>query len=87
MQMERLMKTSEEGSPFLLGILGCTTRTDPTCVLLEYAEHGDLLSYLLHIRNEVSSKEESLYAYHDVSRILHSWLTHHLQKQRGHRMW
>ena len=39
----------------VVGLLGCVTVPEPVCILLEYLEYGDLLSYLQDISEEVAS--------------------------------
>lgn len=53
LQLDRWKRISGESHPFLLEMLGCKTHTEPVCLLLEYAENGDLLSFLLNKRKEV----------------------------------
>ena len=37
----------------VVGLFGVVTVPEPICILLEYLEYGDLLSYLQDIREEV----------------------------------
>ena len=39
--------------PHVVGLYGCVTVPQPVCILLEYLEYGDLLSYLQNINEEV----------------------------------
>ena len=39
--------------PNVVGLFGCVTVSEPVCILLEYLEYGDLLTYLEDIRQEV----------------------------------
>jgi serine/threonine protein kinase len=40
--------------PHVVGLYGCVTVPQPVCILLEYLEYGDLLSYLQNINEEVN---------------------------------
>ena len=47
-----LMKKLER-SPYVVGMLGCCTKSSPRCIVLEYMEHGDLLHFLRKKRKRV----------------------------------
>ena len=40
--------------PHVVGLFGCVTVPQPVCILLEYLEYGDLLTYLQNINEEVT---------------------------------
>ena len=41
--------------PHVVGLFGCVTVPQPVCILLEYLEYGDLLTYLQNINEEVTT--------------------------------
>ena len=40
--------------PHVVGLFGCVSTPVPVCILLEYLEYGDLLTYLQNINEEVT---------------------------------
>lgn len=50
---KKVADIEESGHPFLLSLLGCVTTSEPNCIITEFCVHGDLLSYLLQMRQQV----------------------------------
>ena len=48
-----MKKVSEGHSPHVVGMLGCVTVQEPLCLVIEFVQHGDLLSYLRSNRKTV----------------------------------
>lgn len=51
--MKTVSGTNHEHQKFVVNMLGCVTLQEPMMLVLEYATHGDLLSYLRESRDEV----------------------------------
>ncbi len=49
-----MKKVSEGYNPHVVAMLGCVTTQEPLCLVTEFVEYGDLLSYLRSSRNVVS---------------------------------
>ena len=49
--------------PHVVGLFGCVTVPEPVCILLEYLEYGDLLTYLQNINEEVRTVRPGSYMY------------------------
>lgn len=45
-EMEMMKKVSEGHNPHVVAMLGCVTTQEPLCLLTEFVQYGDLLSYL-----------------------------------------
>ena len=43
-------------NPHVVNMIGAVTRQEPMCVVTEFLEHGDLLSYLKDCRKKVYRK-------------------------------
>ena len=51
-----LMKVIASGNnPHVVNMIGAVTRQEPMCVVTEFLEHGDLLSYLKASRKRVKN--------------------------------
>ena len=48
--MKRIGKNKH---PHVVGLLGCVTVPEPLCIILEYLEYGNLLTYLQSVSEEV----------------------------------
>ena len=44
-------------NPHVVNMIGAVTRQEPMCVVTEFLEHGDLLSYLKDCRKKVYRKK------------------------------
>ena len=50
----KMMKRVAEGrNPHVVSLIGCVTRDDPLCLIIEYLKYGDLKSYLHSIKEQV----------------------------------
>ncbi len=54
-EMEMMKRISEGHSPHVVSMLGCVTTQEPLCLVTEFIQYGDLLSYLRSSRRMVSS--------------------------------
>ena len=45
-EIEMMKKVSEGHNPHVVAMLGCVTTQEPLCLLTEFVQFGDLLSYL-----------------------------------------
>ena len=52
-EIEMMKKVSEGNSPHVVAMLGCVTTQEPLCLLTEFFQFGDLLSYLRSSRKNV----------------------------------
>ena len=52
-EIELMKRIGSAKHAHVVGLFGCVTIPEPICILLEYLEYGDLLSYLQDIREEV----------------------------------
>jgi len=48
-----MKKVSEGQNPHVVAMLGCVTTQEPLCLLTEFVQYGDLLSYLRSSRTIV----------------------------------
>ena len=51
--MKRVSGSNHDHQVFVVNMLGCVTVQEPMMLVLEYATHGDLLTYLRNSRDEV----------------------------------
>ena len=52
-EIELMKKIGFSKHAHVVGLFGCVTVPEPVCILLEYLEYGDLLSYLQDINEAV----------------------------------
>ena len=50
-----MKKVAEGQNPHVVGLVGCVTTQEPLCLITEFVEYGDLLSYLRTSRKQVTS--------------------------------
>ena len=63
-EIEMMKKVAEGQNTHVVGLLGCVTIQEPLCLITEFVEFGDLLSYLRTNRRIVNKKP-------DTSNLLH----------------
>ena len=51
--MKKVSGSNHDHQMFVVNMLGCVTIQEPMMLVLEYASHGDLLTYLRQSRGEV----------------------------------
>ena len=54
-EIDMMKKVSEGQNPHVVAMLGCVTTQEPLCLLTEFVQYGDLLSYLRSSRAIVRS--------------------------------
>ena len=52
-EIDIMKRISERTSPHVVNMIGCVTAQEPLCLVIEYIEHGDLLTYLRLNRKNV----------------------------------
>ena len=52
-EIEMMKKVAMGSNPHVVGLIGCVTREEPLCLIIEYLKYGDLRSYLHSIKEEV----------------------------------
>ena len=62
-EIEMMKKVAEGQNPHVVGFLGCVTIQEPLCLITEFVQYGDLLSFLRSIRRQVVIY--ALYKYND----------------------
>ena len=53
-EIEMMKTVAKGGNPHVVGLIGCVTREEPLCLIIEYLKYGDLRAYLHSIKEEVS---------------------------------
>ena len=53
-EIELMKKIAEGSNPHVVNMIGAVTLQEPMCVVTEFVEYGDLLSYLRAYRKKVS---------------------------------
>ena len=53
-EIELMKKIAEGNNPHVVNMIGAVTLQEPMCVVTEFVEYGDLLSYLRAYRKKVS---------------------------------
>ncbi len=53
-EIDIVKRISERTSPHVVNMIGCVTVQEPLCLVIEYVEHGDLLTYLRLNRKKVN---------------------------------
>lgn len=71
-EIKMMKKVAEGGNPHVVSLIGCVTRVDPLCLIIEYLKYGDLKSYLYSIKEQVELYNFIRYVYTDAV-SLHSW--------------
>ena len=54
-----MKKIAKGNNPHVVNMIGAVTLQEPMCVVTEFLEHGDLLSYLKALRKKVNIQEMS----------------------------
>ncbi len=54
-EMDMMKKVSEGHNPHVVSMLGCVATQEPLCLVTEFVEYGDLLTYLRSSRQMVST--------------------------------
>ena len=54
--MKKVSGSYHDHQKFVVNMLGCVTVQEPMMLVLEYATHGDLLTYLRNSRDEVRER-------------------------------
>jgi len=52
-EIEMMKKVSEGQNSHVVSMLGCVTTQEPLCLLTEFVQYGDLLSYMRSCRSIV----------------------------------
>ena len=52
-EIEMMKRVAMGANPHVVGLIGCVTREEPLCLIIEYLKYGDLRSYLHSIKEEV----------------------------------
>ena len=53
-EIEMMKRVVQGANPHVVGLIGCVTRKEPLCLIIEYLKYGDLRDYLLSIKEEVN---------------------------------
>ena len=54
-EIEMMKKVAQGANPHVVSLIGCVTREEPLCLIIEYLKYGDLRDYLHSIKEEVMS--------------------------------
>lgn len=54
-EIKMMKRVAEGGNPHVVSLIGCVTRDDPLCLVIEYLKYGDLKSYLHSIKEQVKT--------------------------------
>lgn len=54
-EIKMMKRVAEGGNPHVVSLIGCVTRDDPLCLVIEYLKYGDLKSYLHSIKEQVQT--------------------------------
>ena len=55
-EIDMMKKVSENHNPHVVSMLGCVATQEPVCLVTEFVDFGDLLSYLRSSRQMVRTE-------------------------------
>lgn len=77
-EIEMMKKVAQGSNPHVVGLIGCVTREEPLCLIIEYLKYGDLQAYLHSIKEEVyilnmNASTYIVHVFYVVNSHLFSW--------------